>query len=187
MNKILILLVAVVVVTACNKKEQASAGKYPFTKKVDQVDTLSGAVVKDAYPWVENDTSRETAQWVADENQVTNGYLKNIPFHDAIRKRLDELQNYERLSAPAKHGENYYYPKNSGLQNHNVIYRKKGEAGAEELFIDPNTFSTDGTTALGGTFYTTDGSMVALLIQEGGSDWRKAVVLNTKDKAMVGD
>jgi prolyl oligopeptidase len=183
-----LLLIICIAASACQtQKEKASAGKYPTTKKVDQVDTLSGVVVNDPYRWLENDTSAETANWVAGENEVTHGYLKNIPFHDAIRARLGELQNYERLSAPAKHGEYYYYTKNSGLQNQNVVYRKKGEDGAEEIFLDPNTFSTDGTTALGGTSYTTDGSMVALLIQEGGSDWRKGVVLNTKDKTMVGD
>jgi prolyl oligopeptidase len=188
MKKVYTLIAAVAVIASCSpKKEHASAGKYPTTKKVDQVDTLSGVVVSDPYRWLEDDTSKETAEWVTAENAVTSGYLKNIPFHDAIRKRLDELQNYERLSAPVKHGEYYYYSKNSGLQNHNVIYRKKGDTGAEEIFLDPNTFSADGTTALGGTSYTTDGSRVALLIQEGGSDWRKGVVLNTKDKSMVGD
>ncbi|MEJ0030984.1 MAG: prolyl oligopeptidase family serine peptidase [Bacteroidota bacterium] len=188
MKKILTLFALVAMLAACeSKKEQATAGKYPTTKKVDQVDTLSGVVVNDPYRWLENDTTKETADWVAAENEVTQGYLKNIPFRDAIRKRLDVLQNYERLSAPVKHGEYYYYSKNSGLQNHNVLYRKLGESGTEEIFLDPNTFSKDGTTALGGTSYTTDGSMVALLIQEGGSDWRKAVILNAKDKSMVGD
>ncbi|MBY0433111.1 MAG: prolyl oligopeptidase family serine peptidase, partial [Cyclobacteriaceae bacterium] len=103
------------------------------------------------------------------------------------RKRLDEVQNYERLSAPVKQGDYYYYSKNSGLQNHNVQYRKKGEAGTEEVFLDPNTFSKDGTTALGGMFFTRDGSLLAILIQEGGSDWRKAVVMKAEDKSVIGD
>jgi len=187
MNKIIILLVLVSAIACTPKNETVKAGKYPTAKKVDQVDTISGVVVNDPYRWLENDTSKETAEWVKSENDVTFGYLKNIPFRDAIRKRLDEVQNYERLSAPVKHGEYYYFTKNSGLQNHNVVYRKKGENGAEEIFLDPNTFSADGTTALGGSSYTNDGSMVALLIQEGGSDWRKAVVLNTTDKSVVGD
>jgi len=187
MNKIIALLVLVSAIACTPKKETARAGKYPQTKKVDQVDTISGVVVNDPYRWLENDTSKETAEWVKAENDVTFGYLKNIPFRDAIRKRLDEVQNYERISAPVKHGEYYYFTKNTGLQNHNVVYRKKGEDGPEEIFLDPNTFSADGTTALGGSSYTKDGSMVALLIQEGGSDWRKAVVLNTKDKSVIGD
>lgn len=186
--KKLLLIILVAAAAACqSKKEQVTAGKYPVSKKVDQIDTVSGVVVADPYRWLENDTSKETAEWVKAENEVTAGYLKNIPFRDAIRKRLDELQNYERFSAPVKHGEYYYFTKNTGLQNHNVVYRKKGEDGAEEVFLDPNTFSADGTTALAGTSYTTDGSMIAILIQEGGSDWRKAVVLNTKDKSIVGD
>ncbi len=171
MNKILSLAIAVSLLAACESKKQlVSAGKYPTSKKVDQVDTISGVVVADPYRWLENDTTKETADWVTAENDVTNGYLKNIPFRDAIRKRLDDLQNYERFSAPVKHGEYYYFTKNTGLQNHNVVYRKKGENGAEEIFLDPNTFSADGTTALGGSSYTVDGSMVAILIQEGGSD-----------------
>jgi prolyl oligopeptidase len=188
MKKLISLVVIVGILAACEqKKEHVAAGAYPTTKKIDQIDTLSGVVVNDPYRWLGNDTSKETADWVAAENTVTSGYLKNIPFRDAIRKRLDELQNYERFSAPVKYGDYWYFTKNSGLQNQNVVYRKQGENGAEEIFLDPNTFSKDGTTALAGSSYTNDGSMVAILIQEGGSDWRKGVVLNTKDKSVVGD
>jgi prolyl oligopeptidase len=182
------ILAAAVLVSACNTKpEQASVGPYPVTRKVDTVDTYFGTAVKDPYRWLENDTTRETAGWVASQNEVTFGYLKNISFRDAIRQRLGEIQNYERLSAPYREGDYYYYSKNSGLQNHNVQYRKKGLDGQEEVFLDPNTFSADGTTALAGMSFTKDGSMVAIQIQEGGSDWRKAVVLNTTDKSVVGD
>lgn len=182
------IVAAAILVSACDPKpEQASVGPYPVTRKVDTVDTYFGTAVKDPYRWLENDTTRETAGWVASQNEVTFGYLKNISFRDAIRQRLGEIQNYERLSAPHREGDYYYYSKNSGLQNHNVQYRKKGLDGQEEVFLDPNTFSADGTTALAGMSFTKDGSMVAIQIQEGGSDWRKAVVLNTADKSVVGD
>lgn len=184
-----IFILSIGLLGACspNTGEKNIAGSYPAAKKIDHVDTVSGVAIVDPYRWLENDTSKETAEWVKAENEVTFGYLKSIPFRDAIRKRLDEVQNYERLTAPVKHGEYFYYSKNSGLQNQNVVYRKKGENGTEEVFLDPNTFSSDGTTALGGASYTRDGSMVAILIQEGGSDMRKAVVLNTSDKSVVGD
>lgn len=182
------IVAAAILVVACDPKpEQASVGPYPSTRKVDTVDTYFGTPVKDPYRWLEHDTTRETAGWVASQNEVTFGYLKNIPFRDAIRERLGAIQNYERLSAPYREGDYYYYSKNSGLQNHNVQYRKKGLDGQEEVFLDPNTFSADGTTALAGMSFTKDGSMVAIQIQEGGSDWRKAVVLNTADKSVVGD
>lgn len=160
---------------------------YPVTRKVDSADTYFGTIVPDPYRWLENDTARETADWIARQNQVTYAYLNKIPFRQAIRSRLDELQNYERIGAPEKIGGYYYYYRNTGLQNHNVWYRKKVGSDEEELFIDPNTFSADGTTSLAGIFFNSDGSLVTILIQEGGSDWRKAVTMRTSDKSMVGD
>jgi prolyl oligopeptidase len=188
MKRIASALVLSVLLLACStKKEEAPVSNYPLTKKGDVVDTIFGTAVADPYRWLENDTTRETAAWVTSQNDVTFGYLKNIPFRDAIRKRLDEIQNYERLTAPHREGEYYYYSKNSGLQNHNVQYRKKGENGAEEVFLDPNTFSKDGTTALGGISFSKDGSLITCLLQFGGSDWRKAVILKAADKSMIGD
>ncbi len=184
---LLVASVALVGISCSAPTQKAAVGPYPQTAKVDTVDNYFGTEVKDPYRWLENDTTAATAAWVADQNKVTFGYLANIPFRDAVRKRLDELQNYERLGTPHREGEYLYYSRNSGLQNHNVQYRKKGMDGAEEVFLDPNTFSADGTTALAGMFFTTDGSLVGCLIQEGGSDWRKAVVFKTSDKSMVGD
>ena len=187
MIKFTLVAFLILLAFACTKPEKKAVSKYPITKKGDVVDTLFGTVVADPYRWLENDTTKETADWVQAQNDITFGYLKNISFRDAIRKRLDEVQNYERLSAPHREGEYFYYSKNSGLQNHNVQFRKKGENGTEEVFLDPNTFSADGTTALGGLFFSKDGSLVAALIQEGGSDWRKAVVLKASDKSVVED
>src|SRR5690349_4962684 len=183
-----ILCLASLIIVSCSPKtEHAQVSTYPVTKKVDQVDTISGVAISDPYRWLENDTAKATAQWVASQNEVTFGYLKHIPFRDAIRKRLDEVQNYERFTAPFRQGDYYYYGKNSGLQNQNVQYRKKGENGAEELFIDPNSFSADGTKALAGTSFSSDGSLVVLQIQESGSDFRKAVVMKAVDKTIIED
>ena len=187
MKKIVLFLSLVLLIAACSKTEKSAVSKYPDTKKGDVIDTLFGTAIADPYRWLENDTTKETAAWVAAQNDVTFGYLKNIPFRDAIRKRLDEVQNYERFSAPIRQGEYYYFSKNSGLQNHNVQYRKKGENGKEEVYLDPNTFSKDGTTSLGGMSFSRDGSLLAILIQEGGSDWRKAVVMKAEDKSVIGD
>ncbi len=188
MKKIACAIGLVCILFSCSpKKEQVAVSHYPPTTKVGTIDTLFGTPVPDPYRWLENDTTKETAAWVSSQNEVTFGFLKSIPFRDAIRKRLDEVQNYERLSAPHREGEYYYYSKNSGLQNHNVQYRKKGENGTEEVYLDPNTFSKDGTTALAGMFFSKDGSLLACLIQTGGSDWRKAVVMKAEDKTIIGD
>ena len=173
---------------ACStKKEETTSMKYPETKKVDTVDTYFGEQVADPYRWLEDDTAKETSEWVKAQNDITFGFLEKIPYRETVKKRLEQVYNYERLGAPFKEGEWYYFYKNDGLQNHSVLYRKKGENGTPEVFLDPNTFSKDGTTGLSGVFFTKDGSMAAYLISEGGSDWRKAIVIKTADKSVVED
>ena len=127
-----------------------------------------------------------TKDWVQKENELTNSYLGQIPFRDNIKKRLTELWNYEKFSAPFKEGEYTYFYKNDGLQNQSVLYRQKG-VGAPEVFLNPNEFSKDGTTSLAGIDFTKDGSLCAFQISEGGSDWRKVIVLDTKTKKQIGD
>lgn len=188
MKKYLLLIGCGFFLLSCNEKsEEKSTIAYPVSQKGDVVDEYFGTQVPDPYRWMENDTSEATADWVKSQNEITFAYLDKIPYRDQIKKRLEEVYNYERLSAPFKEGEYYYFYKNDGLQNHSVLYRKLGEDGAPEVYLDPNTFSTDGTVGMAGLSFTKDGSMLAYLIQEGGSDWRKAVVINTADKSMVGD
>jgi len=159
---------------------------YPQTKKVDTVDTYFGTSVPDPYRWLENDRAADTKAWVKEENKVTQDYLGQIPYRDAIRKRLEVLWNYEKYSAPFKEGKYTYFYKNDGLQSQAVLWRQIGE-GSPEVFLDPNTFSTDGTTSMQGIDFTKDGSMAAYQISEGGSDWRKVIIIKTADKSIIGD
>lgn len=159
---------------------------YPNTKKVDTVNTYFGTQVPDPYRWLENDQAADTKEWVKEENKVTFNYLEQIPYRDAIKKRLETLWNYEKYSAPFKEGKYTYFYKNDGLQSQSVLWRQIGD-GKPEIFLDPNKFSVDGTTSLQGIDFTKDGSMAAYQISEGGSDWRKVIVIKTENKHQVGD
>jgi prolyl oligopeptidase len=172
---------------SCGSKEQASKFNYPTTAKVDTVDNYFGTDVQDPYRWLENDTSKQTAQWVTAQNDVTFAYLKNISYRDKIKERLSKIFNYERLSAPFKEGDYYYFYKNDGLQNQSVIYRKKGEDGEAEIFLDPNKFREDGTISLAGLNFSKDGSLAVYRISKGGADWTDAIVMKTADKSIVED
>ncbi|MEO0505388.1 MAG: prolyl oligopeptidase family serine peptidase [Bacteroidota bacterium] len=187
MNRIY-LLSLVLIVSACAEKtkKEPIAVNYPTTKKVDTVDNYFGTDVKDPYRWLEDDRSTETEAWVKSQNQVTFGYLEKIPFREALKNRLEKLWNYEKLGSPFKEGEYTYYYKNDGLQDQYVVYRQK-EGEEAEVFLDPNTFSEDGTTSLMGLSFTKDGSKAAYLISEGGSDWRKGIVIDTKTMEVVED
>ncbi|UUF15845.1 MULTISPECIES: prolyl oligopeptidase family serine peptidase [Flavobacterium] len=160
--------------------------QYPETKKGETVDVYFDTKVSDPYRWLEDDKSAETGAWVKAENEVTYGYLDKIPFREELKKRMEKLWNYEKIGAPSKEGKFTYYSKNNGLQNQSVIYRKDLN-GKEEIFLDPNTFSKDGTTSLGGLDFSKDGNKAAYSISEGGSDWRKVIIIDALSKKVLED
>ncbi len=182
------LLAALVLFAACQETKQRDpiTVNYPTTKKVDTVDNYFGTEVPDPYRWLEDDRSEETEAWVKKQNAVTFGYLDKIPFREDLKNRLEKLWNYEKVGSPFKEGDYTYFYKNNGLQNQYVVYRTKDD-GEEEVFLDPNTFSEDGTTSLMGLSFTKDGSKAAYLISEGGSDWRKAITIDAESKEIVED
>lgn len=187
MRKVTICTLFLSLAINMNAQDKAAfKGQYPDSKKGGQTDTYFGTKVDDPYRWLEDDLSEETKDWVQRQNMVTQDYLSKIPFRDAIKKRLTELWNYEKYSAPFKEGEYTYFYKNDGLQNQYVLYRQKGN-GKPEVFLDPNKFSKDGTTSLSGISFTKDGSLCAYQISEGGSDWRKVIVLETSTMKMLDD
>lgn len=159
---------------------------YIKTKKADSVDIYFGAEVKDPYRWLEDDRSEETAAWVQAQNEVTYSFLDRIPYRNQLKQRLEKLWNYEKLSAPFKEGTYTYFYKNNGLQNQYVVYRSKNN-GEPEVFLDPNTFSKDGTTSLAGLSFSKDGSLAAYSISEGGSDWRKIIIIDAETKEIKED
>ena len=158
--------------------------QYPTTKKGQVTDTYFDTKVADPYRWLEDDRSEETGSWVKEQNRLTYDYLSKIPYRDALKSRLEKLWNYEKISAPFKEGNFTYYYKNNGLQNQSVLYRKDAK-GEESVFLDPNTFSKDGTSSLGGVNFSEDGSKVAYSISEGGSDWRKVIVMDAVTKKIL--
>ncbi|HAF77181.1 MAG TPA: S9 family peptidase [Maribacter sp.] len=188
MKNVIPALFAVALISSCKNesKPEPIIVNYPVTAKVDTVDTYFGTEVKDPYRWLEDDRSPETEAWVKDQNKTTFDYLEKIPFRDDLKNRLEKLWNYEKLGSPFKKGDYTYFYKNDGLQNQYVVYRAKGDQ-EPEVFLDPNTFSEDGTTSLAGLSFTKDGSLAAYLISEGGSDWRKAIILNAETKEVVED
>ena len=190
MKKIITGIFAVSILFACDddsKKTETTALKYPETKKVDTVTNYFGTEVKDPYRWLEDDRSEETGKWVEAQNDVTSDFLEKIPYREELEKRLTQLWDYEKLSAPFKEGDHIYFFKNDGLQNQSVLYRKQSENGEAELFLDPNKFSDDGTTSLAGMSFSEDGKTLAYAISEGGSDWRKIIVMNAENREILED
>lgn len=192
MKKLLLSTALLSIFVSCKnepEKVKSITVNYPETKKVDTVDNYFGEEVSDPYRWLEDDRSPETEAWVKSQNKTTFGYLDNIPYREELKERLTKLWNYEKIGSPFKEGDYTYFYKNDGLQNQYVIYRYKSDADPEtaEVFLDPNTFKEDGTISLGGTSFSKDGKTLAYSISEGGSDWRKILIMNTETKEIIED
>ncbi|UOQ98407.1 prolyl oligopeptidase family serine peptidase [Hymenobacter sp. 5317J-9] len=159
---------------------------YPNSRKADVTDTYFGTPVPDPYRWLEDPDAGETKAWVTAQNNVTFGYLEQIPFRDAIRERLTRLWNYERYGVPEQVGDELVYAKNDGLQNQAVVYRQRGDEEPRVL-LDPNKFSEDGTTALAGMEFSNDHRYLAYATSSGGSDWNQVRIMDLSTQELLPD
>ena len=159
---------------------QAQTIKYPVSKKVDTVDVYFGNRITDPYRWLEDDNSKETASWVKEQNVVTSNYLATIPFRGKVKEMLTSIWNYEKTSVPTKHGSNYYFYKNDGIQNQSVLYKQKDLNTNPTVVLDPNKLSTDGTVALSGTGFDKSGKHMAYALSKAGSDWEEIHIMDVE-------
>lgn len=174
---VFVALIPIAMVSCKNKTDFKNIEiQYPETTKVDVSDEYFGTVVADPYRWLENDTAADVEEWVIAQNKVTNAYLEQIPFRNKIQERLTKLWDYPKQSAPVKKGDKYFYYKNNGLQNQNVLFYKTSLKGEEFELLDPNLLSDDGTVALSSIAVSDDGKYLAYAISRGGSDWQEIYV-----------
>ena len=191
MKKLSILIIAGVILASCDdaKKDTTMGFTYPETRLDNHVDTYFGQEVADPFRWLEDDRSEETGEWVKAQNKVTFDYLDQIPYRNSLKERLTEIWNYEKIGAPFVRGNYTYFYKNDGLQNQSVLYRYANDKKPEDakVFLDPNEFSENGTTSLAGLSFTEDGEIIAYSISEGGSDWRKVIIIDAASKKQLED
>lgn len=173
-----------------NPSSQASDQvRYPESRREAVHDTFHGVKVADPYRWLEQDVreSKEVQQWVAAENKVTQAFLQAIPQREAIGKRLTQLWNYPKYSAPFQRGGKYFYYKNNGLQNQTVLYVTNSLDEAPRVLIDPNAWSQDGTIALSSASPSDDAKLLAYTVSEAGSDWKNLRILNVETGELLED
>ena len=182
MRNAILMSAAMLVLTGCGQpgNENTDAATTPgkkstITARGDHVDTYFGVEVPDPYRWLEDDLSRDTANWIAQQNASTRSYIDAISLRDDVKSTVARLLNFERETAPFIEGGKRYFYRNSGLQNQRVLYRIEDD-GSETVFLDPNTFSEDGTVSMSSVSFSEDGSLVAYQLSEGGSDWRSIVI-----------
>ena len=188
MKNALLTFSAIILLNGCKMNDtKITQMPYPETKKGTVSDNYFGQSIADPYRWLENDTTKETADWVSAQNAVTQDYLSQISYRGKVKEQLTEIWNYAKESAPYKKGDYYFFSKNDGLQNQSVIYFKKGIDGAEKVFLDPNKLSTDGTVALVGLSFSNDFKYAAYAIARSGSDWNEIYVNDIASQQLTKD
>ncbi len=191
MKRIIFTLPVALIFFACNEDDQTSKSRmtlnYPESRLSEVVDTLWAQAVPDPYRWLEDDNDPEVVQWVKAQNKVTRSFLDDIPFRNQIRDRYEALYNYEKVGQPYKVGDRYFIYRNDGLQNQSVIYVRNGRNGDDEVFIDPNQLSDDGTVTVSLMGASEDHKYIAITRNEAGSDWGQIRVINIETGDETGD
>lgn len=192
MKSYYLYLCTILILMSCNKKTKTHVEtkiQYPKTKQVDTVDQYFNTSVKDPYRWLEDDRSEETESWIRSQNETTLEYLDKIPYRESLKNSLEKLWNHEKIGSPFKEGDYTYFYKNNGLQDQYVLYRYNNDESPKSatVFLDPNTFKDDGTISLAGLSFSKSGHLLAYSISEGGSDWRKVVMMDVTSKKIIGD
>ena len=176
------------ILSCSSPKEKKVSYNYPDTREDSTViDDYFGTKITDPYRWLEDDNSEETTKWVNEQNSVTNNYLSKIPYRDELKKQLSNLWDYESIGIPFKHGNYYVFSKNNGKQNQSVYYIKDGINGEEQVLLDPNTFSEDGTTSITTLRVSKDYKYIAYASSKSGSDWKEILVMDIETKEQLSD
>ena len=185
-NPTLVLIVSGIFIVLLHRNVPPELN-YPVTNTGDIIDTYFDTTISDPYRWLEDDHAEATKAWVTKQNAFTNAYMRKIPYRNKIEKRLREIWNYPSQGMPFKKGDKYYFYKNDGLQNQSVLYVQDTPNTAGKVFLDPNTFSSDGTIALGGTYFSHDHKYMGYSINIAGSDWQEFYVMDLETGEILPD
>ena len=182
-----ILYIAIVLTISLSACVKTTVMNYPQTRQEAVIDTYYGVEVEDPYRWLEDDNSDETAAWVIEQNELTFGYLNQLPGREFIQSRITELMDYPRLGTPFKRAGKYFFYRNNGLQNQSVLYMSDSPQGEEEVLLDPNLLSADGTVSLSGIEISPDGKYLVYRISRSGSDWNEIYVMDIATRELLPD
>ncbi len=185
LSLVLGLVPALIAVTTSGASAESMKFAYPSTRTVSVVDTIFGVPVPDRYRWLESGDDPEVGKWTDAQNALTRALLDSLPYRAKIRERLRELWDYPTTSAPSKYGSRYFFYKNTGLQNQDVLVVKEGLNAQPRVLIDPNTFSSDGTLAMDWTAISSDGAWIAYGVSASGSEDATLHVMNVGTREVL--
>jgi prolyl oligopeptidase len=162
--------------------------RYPATTRDRTVDDYHGTRVADPYRWLEDLNSEKTAEWVKEQNAVTERFLSSLPQRATLLKRMTALWNYPRTTVPKRLASNIlFYQRNSGLQRQGVVVARSSAETPPKVIIDPNAMWPAGDTALAQFEPAPDGRHIAYAVAAGGADWQDVRIRRVRDRRDLAD
>ncbi|HQQ78469.1 MAG TPA: S9 family peptidase, partial [Thermoanaerobaculia bacterium] len=134
---------------------------YPPTRTTQASEVLHGVTVMDPYRWLEDEKSPEVQAWMKAQDDFTRRTLASLPERAAIAARLKELLYVDSLGAPIHRGTRHFFSRRHADREKSIVYWKEGAGGAENVLLDPNGWSADGSAGLGAWSVSWDGARVA--------------------------
>ncbi|KYR00405.1 prolyl oligopeptidase [Tieghemostelium lacteum] len=149
---------------------------YPKANRDETYETYksskNGEVkIEDPYRWLETPTSEETKQWVNQENTVTRSFLDSDDLSKKFVSELTERISFPKYGFHVRRNDLLFYSKNPGLLNQSIVYLQDTKTKQEMVFLDPNSYSSDGTWSLSKFTVSKNAKYVAVGYSKGGSDW----------------
>jgi prolyl oligopeptidase len=162
-----------------------SKPNYPNSSVEPFTDVLHGVEITDNYRWLEDGNSSQTKTWVTEQNEFSRAYLEQCPEREVLATELKRNFDVPYMGVPTRYTKRYFYFRRDAGQNHAVLYFKDDSLeNPEHMALDPNTFSSDGTTALDFHHPSPDGKLLAYGFSSGG---REIGVLKVKNLETMQD
>jgi len=168
--RVLVLASATLSGTASNWAQESAAKCPPATRVDTAKDSYGTTVVADPYRWLEDQESKETRAWIAEEQKCTEAALGKLASRPAITKRLTELFRVDLVGIPVERNHRYFYTKRLSSEDLAKIYVRKGAGGAEEVLIDPLPWSAEHSASATLEGISQDGRVIFYGRRDGGQD-----------------
>jgi len=159
----------------------------PATHRSDLVEKIHGVDVPDPYRWLENGEHSEVQDWVLAQNEHTRAVLDQIPSLDRLRARIAELLALTITGPPLPRKGRYFFTMRHPRQNQPEIRLRRGLEGEDEVLLDVDALSEDGTVALDWWFPSPDGRLMAYGLSEAGDEMSTLYVLDVDRRERLDD
>jgi prolyl oligopeptidase len=158
------LPVALAIVSGCMAHETDRSSTAPVSEE------LHGVHIDDPWRWLEDASSPKVQEWMRMQDAAARAALASYPGRDRLAARFRELFYVDSISAPTVRNGRLFYTRTFADKEKAIVYWKQGEAGAEQVLLDPNGWSKDETVSLGSWTPSWDGRRVVYGRRENGED-----------------